>query len=490
MNPFLGKLDPGFYNYGSLALLVNSLCIYLAEGLGLISAAVNGLPSAGALLTARLVTACLGAGTCLFLYGTGRLLFGPAAGLAAAGLYAIAPLAVQHGHFATVDVPATFWIAGALFFAARHLAAGSAAPGNRDLFWMGIFAGLAAATKYNAGLVLLAGLAAWRLKRAPGQRMAGGVSLLLGGALLGFVVGCPGVLLNPQGLVAGIAEEARHVREGHGAVFLDTPPSLVYHALFNLRWGLGAPLLAVTGAALAYAAYRRRAPEWMLLAFTVPYYLLIGFAEVKFARYTLPLFPPLLLLAGALLTAAGGPLWRRRIAAGAGAAAAGYALLFSLALDATMSRPDPRDQAAAFVREAGFSPVGFATGPWFFSPPLQPLLAAPVPRLAQQAAAAATNPRLIPADGEWNTAQLRAARPPAVAVSEFEYADALRTGSPAAREYLDALRGAYPRAQVFGNPVQVYGLSFTNLRGNRDLPVQGLPHDMLYTNPTTVIWHQ
>ncbi|MBD0275428.1 MAG: glycosyltransferase family 39 protein, partial [Acetobacteraceae bacterium] len=431
-----------------------------------------------------LVTAALGTGTCLFLYGTGRLLYGPGpgraspAGLAAALLYALAPLAVQHGHFATVDVPAVFWISGALFFAARH-----GEKGGRSLFWAGLWAGLAAATKYNAGLVLLAGAAAGWIKPAARGRAATFVPLL-GGAALGFVIGCPGALINPEGLWQGIQMEAAHVRGGHGLVFVNTPPGLIYHLVFNLRWGLGAPLLLLAVAGIVAALLRRRPGDLVLLAFAVPYYLLIGLAEVKFARYTLPLFPPLLLWAGALLTEREKV---RRIAAWAGVAAAVYALAFSLALDRTMTRPDPRDRAAAFLREAGVRSVGFATGPWFYSPPLHPGLADFRPPVAKRNALLAENPRLIPAEGEWNVAQLQQTAPDAVALSELnEYADALRARHPPALAYLDALRRDYPSVRVFASPVQVFGLRFTNVTGR--LPDQGLPHDMLYTNPTTIVW--
>ena len=87
----------------------------------------------------------------------------------AATLYAVCPLAAQHGHFATVDVPATFWVTAALV----------AALTSRRWLLIGILAGLAAATKYNAGLVLLAGVAAWTLSE---KRALSGLLLLLAGA--------------------------------------------------------------------------------------------------------------------------------------------------------------------------------------------------------------------------------------------------------------------------------------------------------------------
>jgi 4-amino-4-deoxy-L-arabinose transferase-like glycosyltransferase len=503
VHPLLFLLDPGFYNYGSLSLLLNGLFIDLGSWTGLVGPGpAPNIPSAGALLTARLVTAVLGAATCLFLYGTGRLLYSRIAGIVAAALYAITPLPVQHGHFATVDVPATFWIAGALYFAARHLSETERRP--RDLFWCGLWSGLAAATKYNAGLVLFAGIAAWWLgkPRTDIKPMAGA----MGGAALGFVVGCPGIFLNPTKLLADLQFEANHAREGHGNVFIDTPSGFIYHITHNLAWGMGWPLVLAMLAGIGYAVYRRRSGDLILFAFALPYYILIGLAALKFARYTLPLFPPLVLLIGALV-----PMLPEKKAAARGVLAAlGVAGVFAIVLTAgfntVMTRPDTRDAAAAYIREKGVTSVGFEAGPWFFSPPLGPLTTHPAPPVAQKSALSITAPRLIPAakvtEGvnaageptpnlepvEWNAELLSQTAPDAVAVSEFNYADAQRIALPAAKTYLYALKSGYPKQEVFASPVQVLGIPITKLNTAQGLPTQGLPHDMLYTNPTTVVF--
>ena len=497
VNPLLGRLDPGFYNYGSLSLLLNSIFITLARAVGMAGEGpAPGIPSGGDLLAVRTLTALMGAGTCLFLISAGRRLYGSVAGYGAALLYAVAPLAVQHGHFATVDVPATFWIAGALAFAARYLTDEAARP--RDLLWAGVWSGLAAATKYNALLVVLACAAVWLLRRPRGS--AGALGLLAAGALGGFLLGCPGILLNPSGLIAGIAYEAVHVREGHGEVFTGTLPALLYHPVVNLRWGMGVVLAIAAVVGVVAALLRRRPADLALLAFALPYYLLIGLAEVKFARYTLPLFPPLLLLAASLLEPVPGKTGLARPGAVLVVIGGAYALLFSLALDAVMTRTDTRDRAAAFIREKGFATVAFAKGPWYYSPPLGPLFAHPNPGQAQRSALAVESPRCVPAatvsgesvaPKEWFTELLTGTQPDAVPLNEFEYADALRTGNPEARAFLDAARPMLPNRETFTNPVQVFGLPLANVRVGADgLPVQPLPHDMLYTNPSTVVHYR
>lgn len=525
VNPLTGKVDPGFYNYGSLSLLLNGAIIHAGRAAGLVdfNAPDNrpgglALPTATELLTARLVTALLGAGTVGFLFGTGRLLYNRSAGIVASLGYGVAPLAVQHGHFATVDVPAVFFIAGSLYFAARSLPMGGreTAPNpQRALAFCGLFAGLAAATKYNAGLVVLSGIVAWWLgsgnAAAPTERKTTPLLLLLGATALGFLLGCPGVLLNTPAFLGGLRYEAAHIAEGHGEVFVNTAPAFVYHVVSSLRWGLTLPLTALCLWAVGVAVARRRRGDALLAAFAVPYYLLISLASVKFARYVLPLLPVLFLCAGAAWDG-----WQKSNAERGYRLLTGFALAgalgFSLALNDVMNRTDARDAAAAYVRALpNVQTVGFPAGPWFYSPPLNPYLAHPYPPIAQIAATQNEGLRLIPsvrfgADGqpersgqnmipvEWDAALLAApVVPDALALSEAQYADSLRISNKNALAYLNAAETAYPVHKNFTNPVTLFGLPVVRIYAEpgepwHGLPTQALPPDMLYTNPSVSVW--
>jgi 4-amino-4-deoxy-L-arabinose transferase-like glycosyltransferase len=557
VDPLAGKLDPNFYNYGSLTLLLDGLMIHAGRATGMIAGTPPdvrpgglAIPTASELLAARFLTALLGAGTVGFLYATGRLLYSQAAGILAGAAYAIAPLAVQHGHFATVDVGAVFWLTGSLYFTAKFLAGGpvgpptpkaggaggeagevpaSEEPAPRSalasppappalgvggltgpmsaLFLSGLFAGLAAAAKYNGGLVMLAGVVAWWLGR-PRQPLSLGA--LLGGTLLGFLIGCPGIVLNPAAVIRDVSFEAQHVASGHGAVFTDTLPGFLYHIVFNLRWGLTVPLLLLCLAGVGVAMARRRPCDALLAAFAIPYYLLIGLAAVKFSRYTLPLFPPLFLLAGA---AWGG--WRNpraqtafRVFAVCGGLSA---LGMSVALNQTMTRPDPRDQAAAYIRSLpAVQSVGFAAGPWYYAPTLNPYLTHPYPPVPLEIALQNESPRLIPSirfgaygqperdekgflqPVEW-TIPPESLTPDAVTFGELHYNDWLRTRFAPAQEYLDAVGETYPNRKNFTNPVTLFGLPLVPVYTSSDapwfgLPRQPLPHDMLYTNSSVSVW--
>jgi 4-amino-4-deoxy-L-arabinose transferase-like glycosyltransferase len=99
----------------------------------------------------RMFAALGGVVTVFLLYRTGRLLWGPRAGLLAGTLFAIQPVALQFGRFATTSgLTGTLW-AAAFFFLARALRLG----GPADASLAGIFFGLSMYFYPSGRLVLL-----------------------------------------------------------------------------------------------------------------------------------------------------------------------------------------------------------------------------------------------------------------------------------------------------------------------------------------------
>ncbi|MEA2020165.1 MAG: glycosyltransferase family 39 protein [Patescibacteria group bacterium] len=77
--------------------------------------------------------------------------FSNIASLLSALAFAVFPLHVRDSHLATVDVPMVFWLAWSMYFAAKVLKSSA----WRNYIFAGIFAGLAASTKYNGVFILL-----------------------------------------------------------------------------------------------------------------------------------------------------------------------------------------------------------------------------------------------------------------------------------------------------------------------------------------------
>lgn len=99
----------------------------------------------------RVFDALLGALTIIPVYLTTKYLFGEKQGRYAALIFAIIPFHVWVSRYNLIDVPATFWIAWAIYFCSKILY-------DRNFHYYllaGLFIGFAASTKYNGGLIAL-----------------------------------------------------------------------------------------------------------------------------------------------------------------------------------------------------------------------------------------------------------------------------------------------------------------------------------------------
>jgi hypothetical protein len=517
------RLSPKFFNYGSLYLYLCRAAIDLAAAAGwahLPPAHPTEHPMALWVgdfarlhLIGRLVAALLGSLTAVVTYGLGRRLFGETAGRIAGLFMAAAPLHLVHSHFLAVDVPATFWVAAALWASAWACEA----PSRPRWLLAGLMAGFAGGTKYNTGLVALAAAAALFLvvRRTPPERrrdaaLDGGVYLFLGTAL-GFLLATPGVLFDNASFRAALAFERKHMAQGHELVFVNTAPGWVYHITESLAGGLGWPATLLCLAGVGWAVWRRRAADLMLLAYFVPYYLLIGAFQVKFARYMLPLFPVLAVWAGRLLaelvrgptadarsgeeaslppTGAEGGSWRR-VAAIAGGTALAWMILYAVALEGLLVTPDSRTEAASWVaaRPPGGS-LALLRPPWYYTPPLSPGIGCVKQMRSFCLPDLPTRIHLVapPESASYlDLARLQAERPEFVVVNEFEYADPLRlarTGGPRTEmaELWDDLRQNYTEVAVFRHRPRLGPLSWFA----RSTP----PHDLLYLMPTTRVFER
>jgi len=493
VNFFEGRLDPGFYNYGSLYMYLVNIAVLLASCWGLINLPSGDIFSAigefaKVYMAGRAVAVLLGIATVYLVYLLGKRAYGRGTGLLAALFVAVMPIHVMHSKFLAVDVPATFFAALALIFAVRI----TQGCRLRDYLLSGLFAGLAAGTKYNAGLVILAPIAAHLAtgKARPALRAVSPKLLaILLPAIVGFLIGTPGALLNRDMFIHDFLHEAVHVKAGHGLIFTGTPCGYVYHATHSLPAGMGLPLLALALIGLLYAVWKRTPGDLALLAFVIAYYAVIGAAQVKFARYTIPMLPVLAVLAARVSADLVGRLRAGGSLAGmAGylvalvvALVAGYTAVYSIAIDAVFARTDTRDLAAVWVktRVPKGSSIALPTIPWFYTPPLDPYFGLPEPAERYERVNEFTDYVLVVSESEWNADFLRRESPDYVILSEFEYSDRLRIHDAAAREYFRALRRDYSLKREFRNPLA---------RKPWILLVDTLPHDMSYAGPTILIY--
>jgi 4-amino-4-deoxy-L-arabinose transferase-like glycosyltransferase len=486
---FGGDFNPDFFNYPSLYIYLSTFTHLLASGLGLAhlpasEPSQNALFMRDVLLSARMVTALLGAATAPFVYLTTRRIGGEKLGILAGLLMAFLPGHVQHSHFATVDVPATFFIALCTWLCVSALEKNTAAKWQlQQIFGAAFVAGLAAATKYNAGLILIAPLLAWLYLRKKQTFSPASVFAVIALGALGFFIGCPYAIFDfktfwGDGQNAGVAYELLvHPKQGHGDVFVGTGNGWIYHALFNAPFLMTWPVLIFAVVGLVRSRVARRRETCLLFVWCALYFVALGFSQVRFMRYLLPLAPALCVFAalGVLPTQRLNHFAPRILGV----------LLLLVAAWGTRDVlydfivPDPRDRAAQWMENVGSTPktIGMISAPWFYSPPLVALDSPPYRRLSPSQLSQLSEGKYQFIFTDWSAEKLQSEKPQWFILSEFEWREKARLQNDDYEKFMMALQANYTLEKTFQNakPVALPGRKF-------------VPHDFLYTNPAIRIY--
>jgi 4-amino-4-deoxy-L-arabinose transferase-like glycosyltransferase len=282
----------------------------------------------------RLVVALLGALTAVPVFLLGRRLAGLPGAVAAGALLIFSPLYNAGSHLNTCDIPSAFFATLCLYAVSRLL------DGESPLGYIlaGLAAGLAAVSKYPAGLAAVAIVAVWlrwRFVRRDVFR-PGSWGLLWAGlaALAAFVGAMPSLLFFPDiafgdghGMFFGVHQYGQGgwigvVKESNGLFYLENlAESYGWPALLAGLAGVASlPFLSRTG------RERLRHLLW-LLPFPALYWLLICSMNMVVKRNLYPALPVLAAFLGAGLGALIAFAWRPRSeTAGPATRAAGLAL--------------------------------------------------------------------------------------------------------------------------------------------------------------------
>jgi len=307
-------------------------------------------------LLARVTVALLGTTSVWLLYLVGARLFNRGIGLLAAALMAVAFLPVFYGHLALNDVPTLAPLTLSLLGTAGVLRRGRAF----DYLVAGIGLGLASATKYTAGVMIVALLAAAAARyrdAEPGARrdVTIGVGLALLVALGAFLIANPFSLLDFHAFRSELERQSSYT-ESSRASWIGGPGqgSFVYY-LWSFAWGLGwIPALAALGGAVTVWLGQRRL-GWVLVPVAVLYLAFLSLQGRYFGRWLLPIFPIACLLAGSFALEVAGWASRRapRLRAGFTALAVlaltAQGLIYSIHSGLILSRADTRNLTRAWV---------------------------------------------------------------------------------------------------------------------------------------------
>lgn len=544
LEPAKLKLTPGFYNYGTLYLTTLKVASDMVGVYGGHMPQPEGVPASSPTLTdwefvgrshlaGRVISAIFGALIPLFVFLILRRWTNDLGASLGALLTAFSPGMVVHSRFQTVDIMAAGLLVISAYYALRLIPNGQPEDVPTGRFkWFGtaiglavmsgVLAGLSAGTKYTGFLGIFTLIAALWLAKNP-DRMK--LSLAgLAAMMAAFVFATPGVLLETEKFIRDFKFEMLHTSTGHGLIFEKVGNGFLYHFgnLLQVITPFGLLLGMVGCQVLLWKAVVRRpsseAPPvahrivtsdnawmWALMAFALPYYILIGRAEVLFLRYTFPLV---------LIVACGFGWMAGRAHEKKGGWLAlpilsilslGGALLLGSRFTTWMSTLDPRDQAALYLKEQSQpnEVVGLVSDPWYYTPSLFPdsaLSRMPVVdkgngtlpfiyqmRVMQQL----TDPgvvRYIPADDagarfDWDVRLLNEVKPDYVTYSSFEAFDLIRLSkrtdlAEIPKLFVDRFNEFQAELEKNYTPVRSFG----------DPQAMALAHDLMYIQPYVTVW--
>jgi hypothetical protein len=334
-------VNPPAYTY----LLHLLFAVYYGGGSGVSHAYATNQTEV--FVIARVAAAVLGTVAVGLLYLVGARLFDRRIGLLAAGLLAVAFLPVFYSHLALNDVPTLAPICLSLWGTARILRGGGL--GSYALAGAGL--GLACATKYTGGVVLLPLLAA---AAAQGRRAIPGVLLAGAVSIAAFFVANPYAFIDHGAFHQGLRHQSQAADDALGKLGLTQTNGNEYY-LWTFTWGLGwVPAIAALAGAVLLAV-RDRPAFFVLAPAPIVFVIFMGTQSRFFGRWLLPVFPIVCVLAGYAVIKAADALGERRPAlrptlyALGAVLLCGQPLLYSLHLGQVLARPDTRNLARAWL---------------------------------------------------------------------------------------------------------------------------------------------
>ena len=292
-----GDPHPYFFDYPTFYIYIQALVIvlrFLAGAAAGLWSSLDEAPAAAFYVWGRATTALIGTATIPIAWRVARR-FGLAAAIVASVMLAVDPMHARESRYVLTDVPQTFLVLLACLLSIRAVER----PSRRAFGWAGVAVGLAAATKYTAAAAAV--MPAVALLYAPGgvhERLKRG-AWAAAGAAGAFLLAAPYTVLDLPAFLNGFAALSTGYLEGPYTPW----QTYLTHLRRDLSWvGFAAAL-----AALALAALRAirpsdpaRATCGIVASFVVAYFVFMSRHQLIFARYLLPMVPPVLVLIGAL----------------------------------------------------------------------------------------------------------------------------------------------------------------------------------------------
>jgi 4-amino-4-deoxy-L-arabinose transferase-like glycosyltransferase len=243
------------------------------------------------LLSARLISALLGALTIPIVYLLAKRFRDRAIGLIAAAVMTVLFFHVRDSHFGVPDTLTTLFATATVWLALRAFQTRR----SRDVLFAGMAAGLAAGAKYTTVIVIIAVIAAALLTGTTWRQRVKLLLLAALGLLAGFIIGYPNLLLNPAIFIKDISFLFARVGEGFEGWRIVPDNSAVFY-LGTLLWGIGLAAVILAGVGLIAALAQHRPEDLILVSLPLAYFVVMSLSQGHFGRYLLPILPLLTVL--------------------------------------------------------------------------------------------------------------------------------------------------------------------------------------------------
>ena len=296
MRFFGGDFNPyPFFDYPALHLYVLFIIyffymIFSGHSPGTFMDLFMNDPSA-VYLIGRAISVIMGVATVYVTYRIAKRLYDEKTGLLASLFMCLNMEHVLHSHYATVDVPALFFVMIASMYAIKVFFEG----GLKNYILAGLFTGFAAATKYY-GAVLFVNVMVFYLTgmRSNDARKKVKWYFLLSCAvflLAGFTIGAPYSMLDFSRFMARFFDRFRLIVNNApaGAVSIFNKGWFSYPGIMVESTGWFFTLFSV--GSIIYFGIKKEKKYLIPLSFVIVLYLLIGSWQVSSSRYALPLYP-------------------------------------------------------------------------------------------------------------------------------------------------------------------------------------------------------
>ncbi len=302
--------NPQFFRYPALTLYLGAAAYAVSFEVLDVAGLADGSPDAPSFFAANRglrhavglsVTVFFSLAGVVLTYLLARRLIGERAfAFAAAFFLATSILWMADSHFLTVDVPLAALTLAAVYFTLRLTAEGTPLTAGQMAF-LGLWVGLAAATKYPGALtaVSVAGATWVCYRRRRWQWLRHSLVAALA-SIAAFLAANPFVVVELEAFRHALEVESRHAQTGHFAYGYSTANGWLFHLQQSLATAFGWPLLLLAAAGLWRLVARRDIPpaaKLSVLLFPLAFYALIGNSQLAFQRYALPLLPTVALLA-------------------------------------------------------------------------------------------------------------------------------------------------------------------------------------------------